>query len=71
MLRCCRPSGGEGRVDYEAGREREYESADMDRNDVITKLRQHEVELRAAGIIHLRLHGSVARNEAATHLMLI
>jgi predicted nucleotidyltransferase len=37
----------------------------MDRNDVITKLRQHEVELRAAGIIHLRLHGSFARNEAA------
>jgi uncharacterized protein len=38
----------------------------MDRNDVITKLRQHEAELKAAGIIHLRLHGSVARNEAST-----
>ena len=37
----------------------------MDRNLVIEKLRQHEPELRAAGIAHLRLHGSVARDEAS------
>jgi uncharacterized protein len=37
----------------------------MDRNSVITKLRQHERELKAAGIIHLRLHGSVARNQGS------
>jgi uncharacterized protein len=36
----------------------------MDRNLVIEKLRQHEPELKAAGIVHLRLHGSVARGEA-------
>jgi uncharacterized protein len=33
----------------------------MNRESVITKLREHEPELRAAGIVHLRLHGSVAR----------
>jgi uncharacterized protein len=37
----------------------------MDQNSVITKLRQHERELKAAGIVHLRLHGSLARNEAS------
>jgi len=36
----------------------------MDRDDVITKLREHEPELKAAGIVHLRLHGSVARGTA-------
>ena len=38
----------------------------MDREHVIAKLRQHEPELKAAGIVHLRLHGSVARAEAHT-----
>jgi len=33
----------------------------MDRDYVITKLRDHEPELKAAGIVHLRLHGSLAR----------
>lgn len=33
----------------------------MDRDFVITKLREHEPELKAAGIVHLRLHGSLAR----------
>jgi uncharacterized protein len=33
----------------------------MDREHVIATLRQHEPELKAAGIVHLRLHGSVAR----------
>ncbi|MBV9266570.1 MAG: nucleotidyltransferase domain-containing protein [Acidobacteriaceae bacterium] len=37
----------------------------MDRNLVIQKLRQYEPELKAAGIVHLRLHGSVARGEAS------
>jgi predicted nucleotidyltransferase len=32
----------------------------MDREHVIATLRQHEPELKAAGILHLRLHGSVA-----------
>jgi len=36
----------------------------MNREHVITTLRQHEPELKAAGILHLRLHGSVARAEA-------
>ena len=36
----------------------------MDRSFVISKLREHEPELRAAGIVHLRLHGSVARGQA-------
>jgi predicted nucleotidyltransferase len=31
------------------------------RDDVIEKLREHEAELRAAGVVHLRLHGSYAR----------
>ncbi|MCC6367417.1 MAG: nucleotidyltransferase domain-containing protein [Bryobacterales bacterium] len=37
----------------------------MDRDSVIVRLRQHETELRNAGILHLRLHGSVARGEAS------
>jgi predicted nucleotidyltransferase len=36
----------------------------MDRDYVITKLREHEPELKAAGIVHLRLHGSLARGTA-------
>jgi predicted nucleotidyltransferase len=36
----------------------------MDREFVITKLREHEPELKAAGIVHLRLHGSLARGTA-------
>ena len=37
----------------------------MDRDRVIAKLREHEPELKAAGIVHLRLHGSVARGETS------
>ncbi|MFZ0704142.1 MAG: nucleotidyltransferase domain-containing protein [Candidatus Korobacteraceae bacterium] len=37
----------------------------MNRADVIQTLREHEGELRNAGIVHLRLFGSVARNEAS------
>jgi hypothetical protein len=37
----------------------------MDRDEVIAKLRAHAPELKAAGIVHLRLHGSVARRDAS------
>ncbi len=36
----------------------------MDRERVISKLREHEAELRAAGIMTLSLFGSVARGDA-------
>jgi predicted nucleotidyltransferase len=35
----------------------------MDKLAVIEKLRRHEAELKAAGVVHLRLFGSVARGE--------
>lgn len=38
----------------------------MDKRQVIQTLRAHEPELRAAGIVHLRLFGSVARDEASS-----
>ena len=38
----------------------------MDQRLVIEKLRHHEPELKAAGILHIRVFGSVARNEATT-----
>ena len=37
----------------------------MDRAHVIAALREHRAELEAAGVVHLRLHGSVARGEAS------
>lgn len=37
----------------------------MDKGQVIETLRRHEPELKAAGIAHLRLFGSVARGEAS------
>lgn len=39
----------------------------MNRQHVIQILRAHESELKAAGIVHLRLFGSVARGEASTN----
>jgi uncharacterized protein len=36
----------------------------MDKSQVISKLREHRDELTAAGIVHLRVFGSVAREEA-------
>lgn len=39
----------------------------MDSSSVIKTLRQHEAELKQAGIVHLRLFGSVARDEASQH----
>jgi predicted nucleotidyltransferase len=35
----------------------------MKRDDVISKLRAHEAELRAAGILRLAIFGSVARGD--------
>jgi uncharacterized protein len=35
----------------------------MDSDQVVAKLRQHAPEIRAAGVIHLRVFGSVARGE--------
>jgi predicted nucleotidyltransferase len=37
----------------------------MDRDSVLKKLREHAPELREAGVVHLRLHGSVARGTAS------
>jgi hypothetical protein len=37
----------------------------MEKGQVIETLRRHEPELKAAGIVHLRLFGSVARGEAS------
>jgi hypothetical protein len=39
------------------------QSLTMDKGSVIETLRRHEPELKAAGIVHLRLFGSVARGE--------
>jgi predicted nucleotidyltransferase len=36
----------------------------MDKSSIIAKLREHEGELKAAGIQHLFLHGSYARGTA-------
>ena len=36
----------------------------MNRSYVIQILREHEKELKDAGVLHLRLFGSLARNEA-------
>lgn len=41
-----------------------WQSVSMDRVSVIETLRRHESELRAAGIVHLRLFGSVARGDS-------
>jgi predicted nucleotidyltransferase len=38
----------------------------MNKGSVIETLRRHEPELRAAGIVHLRLFGSVARGEESS-----
>jgi len=38
----------------------------MDKSTVIAKLREHEPELKAAGIVRLSLFGSVARGDASS-----
>lgn len=37
----------------------------MDKRCVIEKLRDHQSELRAAGIVHLSVFGSVARDQSS------
>ncbi|MCW5982748.1 MAG: nucleotidyltransferase domain-containing protein [Bryobacteraceae bacterium] len=37
----------------------------MDRSIIVAKLREHETELKAAGIVGLSLFGSVARGDAS------
>ena len=39
----------------------------MQQPEIVEKLRAHRAELCAAGIVHLRLHGSVARGEASSN----
>jgi uncharacterized protein len=39
----------------------------MDREQILFILRQHAPELKAAGLLHLRLFGSVARGEETRH----
>ncbi len=38
-------------------------AARMDKEQVVLKLREYEAELKAAGIVHLRIFGSVARGD--------
>ncbi|HXJ95861.1 MAG TPA: nucleotidyltransferase domain-containing protein [Terriglobia bacterium] len=37
----------------------------MDKSTIIATLRDHQAELEAASVVHLRLHGSVARGDAS------
>ena len=39
----------------------------MDQASILEVLRTHEPELKAAGVVHLRLFGSVARGESSVH----
>jgi predicted nucleotidyltransferase len=36
----------------------------LDKSTIIARLRDHEAELKSAGIVHLLLHGSYARGTA-------
>jgi uncharacterized protein len=42
------------------------QSSRMDKSSILQALRAHESELKAAGIVHLRLFGSVARGESSS-----
>jgi len=39
----------------------------MTRDEVVSKLRAHEAELRAAGIVRIAVFGSVARGDNSPH----
>jgi predicted nucleotidyltransferase len=41
-----------------------WQDAGMDREDVIATLREHEAELKGAGVVRLSLFGSVARGDS-------
>ena len=43
-----------------------WQDTDMNRDQVIATLREHEPELKAAGVAHLALHGSYVRGAAVT-----
>ncbi len=45
-------------------RENVKQGCDMDKSKIISILREHEEELKAAGVQHLSLHGSWARGTA-------
>jgi hypothetical protein len=45
-------------------RENVNEDCEMDKVEIVSKLREHEGELKAAGVEHLLLHGSYARGTA-------
>jgi predicted nucleotidyltransferase len=36
----------------------------LDKSTIIAKLRENEPSLKAAGIVHLQVHGSIVRDEA-------
>lgn len=38
----------------------------MDKDRILAILREHEPELKAAGLLHLRLFGSIARGETTS-----
>ena len=40
----------------------------MDKSIIVARLREHEAELKAAGVEHLFLHGSYARGTAVREL---
>lgn len=44
-----------------------WQGSNMDKRSVLQTLRAHQPELRAAGIVHLRLFGSVARGDSSTN----
>jgi hypothetical protein len=41
-----------------------WQDADMDKEEIIARLRQHESELKAAGIVRLALFGCQRRRNA-------
>jgi len=43
------------------------QNSHMDRKVVIAKLREHAPELKAAGLVHVRVFGSTARDEGSEH----
>jgi predicted nucleotidyltransferase len=51
---------------WQRGENEEESGPVMKKENVLSKLREHEPELRAAGLVHLRLFGSVARGDATS-----
>ena len=49
------------------GKNEEVPGIPMDKESILLKLRQHAPELQEAGLVHLRVFGSVARGEANAH----